>query len=166
MRVLLVQPQQFGKPGFAKVALVEPLGLEMVAGALVPDHEVKIHDMRLDRDLAGVIKSYRPDAVGISCCFTIDVYRTQEIAKKCKENGVPFVFVGGLHASLNPPDFDPADIDCVAVGEGEFISRELIDKLEAGGDLSEVAGLFLNTGEGQAFTGPRNPVKDLDDLPF
>ncbi|MBE0428626.1 MAG: radical SAM protein [Thermoleophilia bacterium] len=166
MKVLLVQPQQFGKPGFAKVALVEPLGLEMVAGALIPDHEVKIHDMRIDRDLAGVIESFRPDAVGISCCFTIDVYRTQDIAKTCKESGVPFVFVGGLHASLNPPDFETEAIDCVAVGEGEFVSRELVDTLQAGGDLRNVPGLYLNTGDGQAFTGPRTQVPDLDELPF
>lgn len=166
MKVLLVQPPQFGTPGFTKIALVEPLGLEMVAGALVPDHEVRIHDMRVDGKLEKVLASFKPDAVGISCCFTIDVYRACSIAKTAKDNGAPFVFVGGLHASLNPPDFEDAAIDCIAVGEGEFVSRDLIGALEGGRSLNEVAGLVLNTEEGQVFTGPRQPVKSMDELPF
>lgn len=165
MKVLLVQPPQFGKPGFTKIAMVEPLGLEMVAGALVDDHEVRIHDMRVDEDLEAAMRSFRPDAVGISCCFTIDVYRTRRIAHRIKDNGTPFVFVGGLHASLNPPDFADDAIDCVVVGAGEFASRELIDALESKRDLHEVQGLVLNDGE-QTFTGPRKQIKDLDELPL
>ncbi|GBE58180.1 B12 binding domain protein [bacterium BMS3Abin01] len=166
MKVLLVQPPQFGKPGFTKIARVEPLGLEMVAGALIDDHQVRIHDMRIDENLEKAINSFRPDAVGISCCFTIDVYRAQRIARRVKNAGVPFVFVGGLHASLNPPDFDNKDIDCIVVGEGEFASRDLIGTLEAGSDLRNVPGIVLNTDKGQVFTGPREPVKNMDDLPF
>lgn len=166
MKILLVQPPQFGKPGFSKIALVEPLGLEMVAGALVDDHEVRIHDMRVDPDLEKVLADFRPDAVGVSCCFTIDVYRARRIARTAKENGAPFVFVGGLHASLNPPDFKDEAIDCVVVGEGEFAARDLIDALETGKDLHGILGLVLNQPDGQAFTGPRPQVKTMDDLPF
>lgn len=166
MKVLLVQPPQFGKPGFNKIALVEPLGLEMIGGALSPDHDVIIHDMRVDHDLDDVIRTFQPGAVGISCCFTIDVYRTRRIAERVKALGVPFVFVGGLHASLNPPDFNTQDIDCVAMGEGEFISREIIDTLASGGEMTKVPGLYINQGDTQSFTGERPPVKDLDDLPF
>ncbi len=159
MKVLLVQPPQFGSPGFSKIALVEPLGLEMVAGALLPEHDVRIHDMRMGGDLEKAVRSFAPDAVGISCCFTIDVYRARRIAQKIKEyyDGAkaPFVFVGGLHASLNPPDFEDPAIDCVVVGEGEFASRDLVDTLAGDGDLGRVPGLVLNTPEGQHFTGPR-----------
>jgi radical SAM superfamily enzyme YgiQ (UPF0313 family) len=166
MKVLLVQPPQFGKPGFNKVALVEPLGLEMVAGALLPEHDVRIHDMRVDANVEKAINSFKPDAVGISCCFTIDVYRTQKIAEKAKSSGVPFVFVGGLHASLNPPDFDYPAVDCVVVGEGEFGARELIDTLAEGGDLTRVTGLVINTGDGQVTTTARVQAKSLDELPM
>ncbi len=165
MKVLLVQPPQFGKPGFTKIAMVEPLGLEMVAGALVDDHEVRIHDMRIDDDLESALKSFKPDAVGISCCFTIDVYRARSIARRVKACCAPFVFIGGLHASLNPPDFEDEAIDCIVVGAGEFAARELIDALESKRDLHQIEGLVLNNG-GQTFTGPRTQVKDLDKLPF
>jgi radical SAM superfamily enzyme YgiQ (UPF0313 family) len=166
MKVLLVQPPQFGKPGFTKIARVEPLGLEMVAGALTDDHDVRIHDMRIDEDLEKAVRSFNPDAVGISCCFTIDVYRARRIAQRVKQVNSPFVFVGGLHASLNPPDFDDEAIDCVVIGEGEFASRDLIGALETGTSLRDVSGLVLNMEDGQVFTGPREPVKDMDDLPF
>ncbi|MHB8175920.1 MAG: B12-binding domain-containing radical SAM protein [Thermoleophilia bacterium] len=166
MKVLLVQPPQFGKPGFTKVALVEPLGLEMVAGALVPDHEVRIHDMRVDGGLEQALANFRPDAVGISCSFTIDVFRTQKIAQVAKDNGAPFVFIGGLHASLNPSDFSGEAIDAIVIGEGEFGAPELINTLRDGGDLNSVPGLMLNTADGQISTGARKPVDNMDDLPF
>ena len=166
MKILLVQPPQFGKPGFNKIAFVEPLGLEMVAGALLPQHEVRIHDMRVDDRLELAIADFRPDAMGISCSFTIDVYRTRRIARTAKAGGVPFIFVGGLHASLNPPDFNDDAIDCVVVGEGESGSRELIAALERGAPLHDVPGLVLNTAEGQIFTGQRERTADLDQLPF
>lgn len=165
MKVLLVQPQQFGEPGFGEIALVEPLGLEMVAGALLAEHDVRIHDMRLDADLGKAIAGFNPDALGISCCFTIDVYRTISIAETARSCGAPFIFVGGLHASLNPSDFLHPDIDCVVEGEGEFVSQELIATLESGGDLSQVKGIHLNDGGTLASTGDRQQVKDLDELP-
>lgn len=165
MKILLVQPPQFGKPGFNKIALVEPLGLEMVAGALIPDHEVRIHDMRMDDNLSKALASFQPDAVGISCSFTIDVYRAQEIARIARAAGVPFIFVGGLHASLNPPDFEQPEIDCIVVGEGEFTSRELLSAVEAGRELDDVKSIVLNTAQGQIFTSPR-PQSDMDELPF
>ena len=165
MKVLLVQPPQFGTPGFNKIAIVEPLGLEMVAGALTRDHEVRIHDMRFDNNLVKALSSFQPDAVGISCSFTIDVYRARKIAETAREAGVPFIFVGGLHASLNPPDFEQPEVDCIVVGEGEFASRDLLMTVASGGDLEQVRGIVINTEAGQVFTGPR-PQADLDDLPF
>ncbi len=166
MKVLLVQPPQFGKPGFTKVALVEPLGLEMVGGALRNEHEVRIHDMRVDGDFAGAVRSFKPDAVGISCSFTIDVYRSRKIAGQAKDCGAPFVFVGGLHASLNPADFNDPAIDCVVIGEGEFTSLELMNTLRDGADLNGVQGLAINTPEGQHSTGRRPPIAKMDDLPL
>lgn len=165
MKVLLVQPQQLGEPGFGKIALVEPLGLEMVAGALLADHEVRIHDMRLDGGLEQAITSFQPDALGISCCFTIDVYRTIDIAETARRCDVPFVFVGGLHASLNPSDFNHPAIDCVVEGEGEFVSRELIGAVETGGDLRQIKGIHIREGDELVFTGQRQQVRDLDELP-
>lgn len=77
MKVLLVQPPQFGRPSITKVAIVEPLGLEMVAGSLISGHEVRIDKMRINKDIEGAIASFRRDAIGVTCSFTIDVYWTR-----------------------------------------------------------------------------------------
>ncbi|MCL6449483.1 MAG: cobalamin-dependent protein [Armatimonadetes bacterium] len=113
------------------------------------------------------VQEFRPAAAGISCSFTIDTYKTIEIARSlkqlCKEI---FVFLGGHHASLNYSDFfDPA-IDAVVVNEGETTTPELINALEGGEDLTKIPGLILNLPEGQFFTGERQSLSSLDDVPF
>ena len=68
--------------------MIEPTGLEAIAGSLLrDDHTIKIADLRAvdccpDAYLESVIKTFKPDAIGFSCSFTPDVYRTIELAKK------------------------------------------------------------------------------------
>lgn len=144
----------------------EPLGLEMVAGAL-KGHQVRILDMRLEPELDRVVLSFNPDLCGISCCYTIDVPSSLLIARRLKQNGSkPFVVVGGHHATMMPEDFFREEIDAVVVGEGEETMRDLADRLERGGDLWKVPGLFIRDGKTFSCTGVRELVEDLDSLPF
>ncbi|MDR5695381.1 MAG: radical SAM protein [Armatimonadota bacterium] len=166
MKILLIQPRRSSGLGFHPHALVEPLGLEMVAGAL-DAHQVSILDLLPSENLQAALESFRPDACGISCTFTVDVYRTLEIAAKIKEI-LPhcFVFVGGHHATLNPMDFFQGSVDAVILGEGETIAPALLRALQTGEDLRTVPGLMLFTPEGPYFTGLRSLLEDLDHLPF
>ena len=165
VKVLLIKPQS-DAIGFTDMVLGEPLGLEMVAGAL-RDHDVRILDLRLLNDLPSVLSSFKPDLCGISCSYTIDTYPALSIAQKIKKF-IPnvFVFIGGHHASLNPGDFATNAVDAVVIGEGEQTSRELVEGFEKKGDLKRIAGLVLNGGNGQIHTPTRPLVKDLDSLPF
>lgn len=152
--------------GFHPHAVVEPLGLEMVARAL-EGHHVEILDLFPSENLTAAIESLRPDACGISCTFTVDVYRTLEIAAKVKEMQPQcFVFVGGHHATLNPMDFLHEAVDAVILGEGETTAPALLHALQTGADLQSVPGLMLFTPEGPRFTGMRPLLEDLDRLPF
>lgn len=45
MKILLIQPAQERGLGFRSLAVVEPLGLESIAGSL-SEHKVKILDLR------------------------------------------------------------------------------------------------------------------------
>jgi radical SAM superfamily enzyme YgiQ (UPF0313 family) len=168
MRVLLVQPDQNHSLGFQHWARVEPLGLEMIAGALWGQHEVALLDLRLDPDgLADTLAGFRPHLVGICATFTIDIYRALGIASAVKAaNPRSFVFVGGHHPSLRPEDFCHPAVDALVVGEGELTATELVDTVAAGGDLAHVPGLVLNRAQGQQFTGQRPLLKDLDALPY
>ncbi len=167
MKVLLIQPGHKRQTiGFDRMIFCEPLGLEMVAGALKNQH-VHLLDMRVKQNLPQVLSSFRPDVCGISCSYTIDVSSSLRIAKEIKGNGHrPFVVLGGHHATMMPKDFFHDEIDAIVVGEGEWTMRELVEALEAGGDLKEIPGLFLKTKEGFVDTGSRDFVKDLDQLPF
>lgn len=165
MKVLLIKPHS-DAIGFTDMILGEPLGLEMVAGAL-RDHDVRILDLRLFNDLPSVLSSFEPDLCGISCSYTIDCYPALSIAQKIKKF-LPdvFVFVGGHHASLNPGDFASNAVDAVVIGEGEQTSRELVEGFEKKGDLKHISGLALNGEKGQILTPSRPLIKDLDTLPF
>ena len=89
MKVLLIQPG-FGQGlGFQRTALVEPLGLEMVAsGLLARGHEVGILDLRIEKNLEPSLERFSPALCGISCSFTIDVYQT--LGKIESEGGLVF----------------------------------------------------------------------------
>jgi radical SAM superfamily enzyme YgiQ (UPF0313 family) len=167
MRVLLVQPGQNRTLGLQQLARVEPLGLEMIAGALWSRHEVALLDLRLEPDgLAETLVAFQPHLVGISATFTIDIYRALDIASAAKAaDPRTFVFAGGHHPSLRPEDFYHPAVDAIVVGEGELTASELADTLAAEGDLGRVPGLVLNRSQGQHFTGYRPLLKDLDALP-
>ncbi|MDO8688938.1 MAG: radical SAM protein, partial [Dehalococcoidia bacterium] len=167
MRILLVQPRQKGGVGFKSLSVVEPLALEAIAACLTEKHEVKILDFFTDLELRSLLASFKPDLCGISCGFTIDVYKSLSIAKNVRNSSPKTkIVVGGHHATMNAYDFYKDSIDFVVVGEGEVTTPALVDCLERGGDLREVSGLILNEPDGQHFTGNRPPVRDLDALPI
>jgi radical SAM superfamily enzyme YgiQ (UPF0313 family) len=166
MKVLLIQPAQERGLGFRSLAVVEPLGLESIAGSL-PDHEVKILDLRLENQLSKILHDFEPDFCGINCSFTIDVYQTREIAATINawNQRVP-VFVGGHHASLSPEDFYCPSIDGVVMGEGETALRDLVIAWESGNDLQNIPGVVLNDPSGPRYTPERPMAEDLDQLPM
>jgi radical SAM superfamily enzyme YgiQ (UPF0313 family) len=167
MKVLLIQPGHRKETiGFDRMIFCEPLGLEMVAGAL-RDHQVRVLDMRLENDLPKILQSLRPDICGISCSYTIDSSSSLRIAKKVKDNGKgPLIVIGGHHATMMPKDFFREEIDAIVVGEGEWTMKGLVEGLEKGRDLKGIPGLFIKNGDGFTFTGKRDFVGDLDSLPF
>src|SRR5512143_1760735 len=104
MRLLLVQPDAPAGVGFRTVALPEPLHLEMMA-ALVPEHEVRILDMRLDHDLEAALRSFGPALVAVTA-LTPEVYAAQQVLQQVKSFAPEiFTVVGGHHATLVPKDF-------------------------------------------------------------
>jgi len=167
MKILLIQPGHKKETiGFDRMIFCEPLGLEMVAGAL-KGHQVRVLDMRLENDLSKILLFFQPDLCGISCPYTIDVSSSLRIAKELKGNGRnPFIVVGGHHATMMPKDFFKEEIDAIVTGEGEWSMRDLVGGLEKGRDIKEIPGLFIKKGEDFAFTGVRDFVDDLDSLPL
>jgi radical SAM superfamily enzyme YgiQ (UPF0313 family) len=166
MKILLVQPSQERGLGFRSLAVVEPLGLESIAGN-IPEHTAKILDLRIENHLPQALQEFQPDLCGINCSFTIDVYQTWEIAAQIKKwNSQVPVYVGGHHASLAPEDFYCSNIDGVVVGEGEKALRELVQAHQTRGEVKVIAGLVVNEPSGPFYTPKRPMVENLDQLPI
>lgn len=86
------------------MAVVEPLGLEMVGAALQDEHEVALIDLLPGVDLDRTVERFSPDVCGISCSFTVDVDRSLEIAAAVKTlKPKSFVLVGGTTPHSTPP---------------------------------------------------------------
>jgi radical SAM superfamily enzyme YgiQ (UPF0313 family) len=165
MKILLIQPAQERGLGFRSLAIVEPLGLESIAGG-ISGHEIRILDLRLENNLPRLLQDFQPDFCGINCSFTIDVYQTREIAAAIKawRREVP-VFVGGHHASLSSEDFYCSTIDGVVIGEGERGMADLVRAWENGENLETLPGLALNRPSGVHYTPERTLTANLDELP-
>lgn len=175
MRILLINPAPGGLTiGLRRLAKMEPLALETLAAA-VPDHEVRIVDLELERDLAGVLRSFQPELVGASAQI-VQTYGARRALKLAKEHDPStLTLVGGHHASLWPQDFQAPFIDAVVLGEGVAPLREIVSRAQEGAiaagkagtrGLEEVAGLAL-PGEGALErTAPRPIPATLDHHPL
>ncbi|SNB46748.1 radical SAM protein [Geobacter sp. DSM 9736] len=165
MKVLLIQPPSHD-PFSDRIFLFEPLALEYLAAGLKTDgHEVEIVDARLEPDLEGAFRRFRPGVVGLTG-FTSHVNIIKSIAARLKESGPEtLIVVGGHHATVAPADFNASAIDIVVIGEGVFTLREIVGALETKSRMQCIRGIAIPSPEGMLFTEPR-PYTDLNELPF
>jgi len=167
LRILLVQPEYMEKGvGFRLVALPEPLHLEMVA-ATVPDHDVRILDMRLDDNLDGALRKFWPEMVAVTA-LTPEVYAAQDVLKQVKAFSADiFTVVGGHHASLMPEDFYIPQADIITVGEAELMFAELTQAVADRRGLSEVPNIIWRDRDGHFISNRRTDARvDLDTVPM
>ncbi|MFX1364617.1 MAG: B12-binding domain-containing radical SAM protein [Promethearchaeota archaeon] len=164
-RVALVNPNFITKSITDKFTL-PALGLEYIAANILDLVNVKIingkvRNLKISQIMRELI-AFKPDIVGISCCYTIGINFALKIAKESKNLGY-FVILGGWH-----PNFEYAEIlkypfvDIIVRGEGEVTFREIIENR----DLENIKGISYKNN-GKLFNNPDRPLfKDLDKLPF
>lgn len=154
MRVLLVKPRHLAAHfGLAPFFRTEPLGLEYIAAPLgAHGHQVCIVDMCFERrTMAKIIRSFRPEVVGISCLHILDTAATLRHVEEIKRaDSSIFVAVGGHAVSSYPQALENAGgIDAICVGEGESIMVALCDALQNRRPLEQVPSLMLPAGDGR-----------------
>jgi radical SAM superfamily enzyme YgiQ (UPF0313 family) len=166
MKILLVQPVKPEKAlGGEDFAIYEPLALEYLAAGVAGDHDVRILDMRIDRDLDSQLNKYRPDVVGITS-YTVHVNTVKKLFQQIKTLNPDIVtLVGGHHATILPMDFRTPFIDVIVAGEGVFPFREIIARLEKKTDLSGIPGAAHVENGPIVINKPAQDI-DLDALPF
>ncbi|MHB8771775.1 MAG: lipid biosynthesis B12-binding/radical SAM protein [Syntrophales bacterium] len=150
MKVLLISANTTNAPH-----PVYPLGLDYVAGALTPRHEVRILDMNLAQGPAGLEAAIRESAwglIGISIrnidnvdalavkSFIPGYERIVRVVRGC--SAAPIV-LGGSGFSIFPGELMARlGADFGVVGAGEAIGP-LADALAAGTDPAGLAGIVL-----------------------
>lgn len=167
MRILLVNPPSGDLTvGLKYLAKVEPLGLEIIGGA-VREHEVELLDMELDTDLRGALRRFNPDIVGASAQI-VQTYTAQRVFKTAKEfNPDILTVVGGHHATLCPREFNSPYIDVVVIGEGVPAFKEIVARWGKNkvADFDNIPGLGLPKGGEFYLTAPRAIPSSLDHMP-
>ncbi|MBM4366473.1 MAG: cobalamin-dependent protein [Deltaproteobacteria bacterium] len=132
MRILLVQPAPFEERRLGLENTVwrsEPVSLTSIA-AMVPDHEVRILDMRCEKPsvLPEVLSGWQPDIVGTTA-MTTDAYQAQAVLRLAKQI-VPgaLTLIGGHHCTLNTASYYVDWVDAAVLGEGELVFKEIVER--------------------------------------
>jgi radical SAM superfamily enzyme YgiQ (UPF0313 family) len=113
----------------------------MVA-ATVPDHDVRILDMRVDDALDAALRTFWPEMVAVTA-LTPEVYAARNVLQQVKSfSSEIFTVVGGHHATLVPEDFFAPQVDVVALGEAELMFRELVQAVADRRGLRDVPNII------------------------
>lgn len=121
-------------------------------------------------DIKERILETKPCILGISCIFTNKYHLVKQIAIVAKEVGVPYVVLGGNHATAMAKEILEAEksVDFIILGEGERSFLNLVNRLT--GRTSErfekINGLAYRAGEEIRINSNIDFIKNLDELPF
>ncbi|MFX1293719.1 MAG: B12-binding domain-containing radical SAM protein [Promethearchaeota archaeon] len=163
MKILLINPTG-AKIGMDHFLKAPPLGL-MILAATIPDHEVKLIDLRnydySPEFIERQIKKF--DLIGISASTSV-IGGALKLCRIAKENDVK-TLLGGFHGSLVPETALYPEIDVVVRGEGEITFPELINAIEKSQNLKEIKGINF-TNDSKLYQTENRPLINLDDSPF
>ena len=169
MNILLLRPN----PGSEKFGLgpffrVEPLGLEYVAAALLPQgHSVTIADLRFRPGATSWVQRTRPRLIGISCLHALEYDKVVETAREVRRASPDaFILVGGHAAMAFNGPLEDDSIDAISMDDGEEVVPALVKALDEGTPLVEAPALRLRTPDGWVSTPPLPARTSLDLVPL
>lgn len=185
-KVCLIRPPMFDLRYRATTVTCPPIGLAYVAGAAAaaghhvvvidavgeaPDQVVPLLDGTFTtRGLTGdqIVERipHDCDVLAVSCMFSQDWPNVRDLLRRVRERfpGVPVVG-GGEHVTALPEYcIGEGVIDHCVLGEGERSFVDLLDALDAGRSISEVAGLVTRDGDAIVRTPAPRRVIEVDDM--
>jgi radical SAM superfamily enzyme YgiQ (UPF0313 family) len=154
-----------------------PLGLMYLSSYLKKtdnSHNIKLLDGRAknikdDTEYIKIIRDLNPEIVGISALHheAKASHNLASLVKKSNPNCV--VVMGGPYPSADYKScLNHEDIDFVVVGEGEETFLELVKSIDDKTPLKRetMAGLAYRKDRKVVFNGYRQPISDLDTIPY
>lgn len=171
--IFLTPPGGYFAERWSKSELIPALGIGYVSSFLeLAGHKVKIIDPNAEQiscnELIQRIKEYQPDLAGIS--FTtenrFEAFKAAKRIKKCVP-GIKIVF-GGPHVWRTADDTlkHLNYVDFIVRGEGEITTLELLDAIEQGKDLRNIAGISFRSNNSIVHNPDRALIDNLDEMPF
>jgi anaerobic magnesium-protoporphyrin IX monomethyl ester cyclase len=145
-------------------------GLLYVAAALrEAGHEVRIVEgaFHTRAQVLEEIRSWKPDLLGV---YSVALMwgRAAELMAQAKQVHPGLFAVAGGHGptAFKQRCLDAPAVDAVVYGEGEATAVELAARVSEGADLNGVNGCVWRDGDGVVVNAPREPISNLDVLPF
>ena len=134
-------------------------------------HDCVLFHMKHDFDE----QEFKNKIVGFDCGLIGFSVRTtifnscQKLIKWTKE-ALPesFIYCGSYHVTLVPDEVLAVDgVDAVMLGEGEYPTLELCDKMQADGDYTDIQSMYFKLSDGTVKKNPVRPLlENLDELPI
>lgn len=171
MKIFLINPSHGEVYGKLTPPDHPHLGLAYIAAVLeAENHAVRIIDVDAealtDENLGKIIEREKPDMIGITATTPV-IYSAFKIAELVKKNSSSLTVIGGMHATLMPEECVANEfVDFAVFGEGEKTILELLECIKSNGDYSKIKGLAYKKGWETVRNEPREPIQDLDSIPF
>ncbi|NQS96861.1 MAG: B12-binding domain-containing radical SAM protein [candidate division Zixibacteria bacterium] len=167
MKILLIRPNS------EVPSAAPPLGLMYLSSYIreYGNHNVEIFDGRnlesKPEEIAAKIRSYKPDAIGITS-FSMENKEAHQVAAMAKEifPDAPVVMGGPYPTSQIDDAMADANIDVAVICEGEKSGLEVFDALENGGELDNIHEIAFRRNGEIVRTNPVEYIDDLDEIPF
>ena len=169
MKICFINPpSQYGR------APLPHMGIAYIAGMLkhsfpnavtdlidCPFQDINAEDMKKKT----VAEEY--DVIGITTYFYnfTEVFKLVRFLNKQKRK--PFIVLGGYYPTLHPKKtFDIPGIDCICIGEGEYVFKELIETLMEKRDWRGINGLsYMDEQNNLVQNKVDLLIEKLDELP-
>lgn len=161
MNILLVYPNVMG---VCKI----PLGLSYISSFLKEKgHRVTILDTTFGIDEEEIIRSGKDiDFVGVSV-MTLQLDQAKWISSLLKSAYSLPILWGGNHPTIRPADCIAEEcVDMVCIGDGEEALVELLKKMEANEEITNIQNIWVKKDD-KVYQNPVRPLfQDLDALPW
>ena len=142
------------------------LGVALIIALLKKhNHVCEVFLERGERDLLKKVEEFSPDILAFSCTSGEHNW-VIETAKKLKKRLKIPVLLGGPHPTFFPEIIKDPGIDMICIGEGEYATLDLLDRIDKKKDITKIKNLWIKKDKKIYKNEVRIVVEDLDSLPF
>lgn len=150
---------------FQESAMYEALAVHYISGMVKPaghscDVLIESHE-----DVYKRIAEIRPDLIAFSIMTRQQEWAIMKIAELKKVFDIP-VLIGGTHPTMYPETLRHCEADYLCIGEGEFPTLELLDRMEEGDRTDDIPNIHVKIDGGIVKNEIRPLMTNWDDLPL